>query len=237
MVISRDELRKAVADARLDVITGTLATTAGIALGANPVAASVVGASGPTLTLTHRLIGLARDRREIRAALAIEQAAEILEVGLDIFEERATAYDDRIELLARVLEAAARAPLKEKVTALARVLAYGLDEDGSVHEAMTLAAALADLEAAHIFLLHYLAVSPAPPESPRGWQASQVADAIPEIVGVVDGLVAVLAGHGLIRDQGGTTYPGSIGPAVWKVTALGERCLLLLGEDLQHSEG
>ncbi len=39
----------------------------------------------------------------------MEQAAEILDDGLDIFEERVASHDDRVELLARVVEAAADA--------------------------------------------------------------------------------------------------------------------------------
>jgi hypothetical protein len=238
VVLSREELNRAVTDAQVDATTGVLATAAGIALGANPVVATVVGASGPALKLAHRVLSRARERREDRVARTIEQAAEILDVGLDIFEERATSYDDRLELLARVLEAAARTPLEEKVTALARVLAEGLRDGESVNEALVIAAALADIEAAHVYVLHHLAVTPLPPEQlrrpnhpePRGWEAAQIAAAVPEVTDILDGLLAVLSGHGLIRDQGGVTYPGGVGPAVWRLTALGRRCLLLLGK-------
>ena len=244
MVVSRDDLDEAISEARQDVVSGAAATTAGIAVGANPILATVIGASGPALKLAHKLSSRALERRQDRAAQVLERAAEILDVGLDILEERAASYDDRLELLARVLEAAARTPLDEKVTALARVLAEGLRDGGSVDESVVIGAALADLEAAHVFVLRHLAVTPLPPEElqrpnhpePRGWEASQVRSAVPEVTQILDSLLAVLSGHGLIRDLGGVTYPGSVGPSVWKVTTLGRRCLLLLGEDVPDAE-
>jgi hypothetical protein len=104
-------------------------------------------------------------------------------------------------------------------------------------------AAMADIEAAHAFVLQYLAMTPLPREElrkpnhpePRGW-GSQLAAAIPEVAEILDRLLAVLSGHGLIRDQGGVVYPGGVGPAVWRVTALGRRCLLLFGEDVPEPE-
>jgi hypothetical protein len=227
----------------MDVATGAAATTAAIALGANPVLATVVASSGPALKLAHRLLSRALEQRQGRAERTLAQAAEILDVGLDIFEERATSHDDSLELVARVLEAAVRTPLDQKITALARVLADGLNDGGSVDEALVIAAALADVEAAHVYVLQYIAETALPPEEfrranhpdPRGWEASQIQQALPEVTQVLDGLLAVLSGHGLISDQGGVTYPGNIGPSVWRVTTLGQRCLLLFGADMSDS--
>lgn len=94
--------------------------------------------------------GLALVRRLSRGSRALEIAADELDVGLDLLCERATADDVRLELLARVLEAAGRTPLKEKIPALGLVLADGLREGGNVDEAFLLAAALDDLEAPHV---------------------------------------------------------------------------------------
>jgi hypothetical protein len=244
VVINRDELKKAVADAQVDVMTGAAATTAGIALGASPVVATAVGASAPALKLTHRLYSRARQLREDRSARCLEQAARLLDVGLDIFEERATSHDARIELLARVLEAAARTPLEEKVTALARVLAEGLGEGGSVHEALVLAAALADIEVIHVFLLHHLAVNPLPPEqlrrqsgeTQRGWDRAQIVAVLPELESILDGLLAVVESHGLVRSQADSTWGGIAAMSQVAVTPLGRRCLFLLGEDVPEPQ-
>lgn len=244
MITNRDELDKAVADARLDATTSAFATIAGIALRADPVLATAVGASAPVFKHTYRLLSLAWGRRADRAASCMEQAAEICDVGLDILEERVASHDDRVELLARVLEAAARTPLKKKVTALARVLADGLRDGGSVNEALVIAAALADVEAAHVRLLHYIAVNPFPPEelrrqskeTQRGWDRTQIVAVLPELEPVLDGLLAVLDAQGLVRLQVDSTYAGVAAIAQFAVTPLGRRCLFLLGEDVQEPE-
>ena len=63
-------------------------------------------------------------------------------VGVDIVPERALAYEDRLELLARVIESSARSTFEEKIDAPGRVLADGLHEDGDIAEALVLARAL-----------------------------------------------------------------------------------------------
>jgi hypothetical protein len=51
---------------------------------------------------------------------------------------------------------------------------------------------------------------------------------------VVEAVFAVLAGHGLIRDAGAINYPGTIGPSIWRIAALGRRCLFLLDIDREE---
>lgn len=139
-------------------------------------------------------------------------------------------------------EAAARTPLEAKVRALGRVLAEGLEEGAAVDDPLLLAAALADVEAAHVVVLQHFVINPLPPDElrrpnhpePRGWEAAQLAHALPDVAGLLDGLLAVLAGHGLIKDQGAVVYPGSTGPSVWAITDLGRRCLFLLGDDVSE---
>ena len=192
----------------------------------------------------YRITDRALERRRDRQIQTLEQAAEILVIDLDALEDLAASDAERLELLARVLEAAARTPLAEKVAALSRVLADGLRDEDSAREALVIVAAMTDIEAPHAFVLQYLATTPVPwdalrrpnhPE-PRGWEASQLVAALPEIAEILDGLLAVLSGHGLIRDQGAVAYPGGVGSAVWKVTSLGRRCLLLLGQDVPEPE-
>ncbi|MFD5827842.1 hypothetical protein [Lentzea sp. NPDC060358] len=245
MVTGREDLNKGIADAALDVRAGLVATAASLAMGAGPVPATIIGASGPALKLTHRVLERARQRREDRAARTVEQAAEILDVGIEILEERASSYDDRLELLARVLEAAARTPVEKKITALAQVLAEGLRDGGSVDEALVIAAALTDVEAPHVFVLHHLAVQPLPPEdqweqtggvTPRGWNRAQLKKAVPEVSPILDGLLAVLEGHGLVRTQADSTYDGLLALTQYAITPLGRRCLFLFGEDLPSTD-
>lgn len=121
--------------------------------------------------------------------------------------------------------------------ALGDVLVEGLsDADEKAAEAMVLVAAIDDLEAPHVDLLWMLELHPEPPEELRrqpdanskGWEVSEIKEVEPPVP-VVEALVATLQSHGLISDLGGITYPGAIGPAIYRITDLGRRCLQLLG--------
>ncbi len=92
-------------------------------------------------------------------------------------------------------------------------------EDAAVGEALVLVAALADLEEPHIIVLDRIAADAVPPQStwstdtePRGWEATHLAQVFPAYKDIVDGLMAVLAGHGLIRALGDSTWDGSARP-------------------------
>lgn len=178
-------------------------------------------------------------RRQNRAGRLLLTAAEAVG-GLDIFEERLYSHDERVELLGRVLEAAARTTtLEAKIRALSRVLVDGLADDADMGEAFILAAALTDVEAPHIKVLEYIDAQPVPPlESrphkdlePQGWEANYLARALPEVAEILDGLIAVLARHGLLKEIGGVTYPGSVGPAMLTISRLGQRLVFLLSHE------
>ncbi|MDK3258099.1 hypothetical protein [Blastococcus capsensis] len=214
--------------------TGTLAD---IAAGGGAAGTAAGGLASIGVLVVDRFVGVVRRHRQERAGRMLAVAAEVLG-GLDILEERTTADDERVELLGRILEAAVRTPLEEKIRALGRVLGEGLSQDGDVSEAMVLATALADIEAPHVAVLQLLYEQPGPPaellragiDRATGWEATAVAAALPNLGDVVDGLLAVLGGRGLLKDSGGVPYPGGVGPAVWVATDLGRRCLFLLAE-------
>lgn len=94
------------------------------------------------------------------------------------------------------------------------------------------------LEEPHVALLDHLWAHRKPPADQvevmvyahlNGWQVEHVERGLPRFAGIADGLVAVLAGQGLLRDAGHINFPGAVGPAAWAITPLGERCLFLLG--------
>lgn len=228
---------KDVGDAKAAFATSAVGALAGVAMGAGPVPATIVGGVlPPALTLAHKLYQRALTARQDRAGRTLEHAAEILDVGLDILQERVLSHDDRVELLARVLEASARTPLDEKVRALGKVLASGLADDGDTDEALLLAAALEDIEAPHIMVLNHLVKHPNTPaelqrprqQSSRGWEATQLESQLPNLSGFLGGVLAVLAGKGLITEEYDAVLMGSGGPGRWIATALGERCVYLL---------
>jgi hypothetical protein len=201
------------------------------------VAGTVAGGLVPVgVQAADRLGGLAVARRRERQGWVLE-AADLLDPGVDVFEERWPDYDERVELLARVLEAAGRATFAAKIQALGRVLREGLSEDGDIGEATVLAAALAVVEPPHVPLLQYLDEhrnSPPPYEGasagrPRsGWRIAELVEAQPwQSAFVMDALLAVLAGQGLVRDSPGDSLE-DMTVEHWSITPMGRRCLLLL---------
>lgn len=204
-----------------------------------PTPAVAATAAAPVIAEAgRRIIEAVRGRRADKVSQLLI-AADILDPGLDILDERRPDYDQRLELLGRVIESAARSTLQEKVRALGRVLSDGLRADGNTHEALILAAALNVIEAPHALLLQYMDENPEPPpewvrpgiDRSNGWEAGMLARSLPQTSDVLDGLLAVLAGQGLIKDLGGVPYPGGAGPAVWAISSLGRRCIYLLDDE------
>ncbi len=218
---------------------GAGGVVAELVLGGGPVSAVVAGGMVPVAVQAAAVV---HRRWRDKAGRALQVAADALDAGLDIFDERLPGHDERVELLARVIEAAARSTLEAKVTALGRVLADGLREEGDTDEALLLAAALAAIEGPHVGVLAHLHAHPQIPaelvragvESSIGWRPDQVAHELPQVGGVVEAVFAVLAGHGLIRDAGAINYPGTIGPSIWRIATLGRRCLFLLDTDREE---
>ena len=204
------------------------------------VVTTVAGGAAPVVIST--LVRVTREvirRRQNRVGKVLNAAAEAVG-GLDIFEERLYSHDERVELLGQVLEAAARTTtLEDKVRALSHVLVYGLKDDADMGEAFILTAALADIEAPHLEVLRYIHVQPLPPPElqphqdiePQGWESDYLARALPEVAEIIDGLVAVLVRHGLLKEMGGVTYPGSVGPAMLTISRLGRRVIFLLSHE------
>ncbi|WP_139228997.1 hypothetical protein [Blastococcus tunisiensis] len=216
----------------LAVAMSSSAVVAALAAGDDPVQ-TIAAATAP---LVVQAAAAVRARWVKNSTQALQVAADHMGVGLDILLERSTAYDERLKLMARVIEASARSTVTEKIDALGRVLALGLSANGDTAEALLLASGLAVLEAPHIEVLGYLAEHPLPtgdfipdthPGTP-GWQVGILGEAIPALGNVMDALLAVLSGQGLIRDATGTSYAATPGPATWVVAPLGERCLLML---------
>jgi hypothetical protein len=202
-------------------------------LGAGVGGALQLAGSDPassTLAASAVLVALRLDRANWehavgRAARTITLAAE--QVGSEeLLEQRATTNAHRRELTARVLRAAARTPLEDKLPALATVLASGIDPDGRVDEALVLVDALDDLEAPHVQVLQFL-TQDAPDEDPArrgfGWLIEQAVDALPGYALVMPAILSTLARHGLGRELG--MYGGVNRLAI---TDLGRRCLDLL---------
>ncbi|MGZ4617273.1 MAG: hypothetical protein ACXV3F_00810 [Frankiaceae bacterium] len=199
----------------------------------------MAGALAPVAV--QQVSGLARRvlrRRFDNTAKALRIAADLHQVGLDIFTERLAEddSDERIELLARVIQAAASATFPAKVEALGRVLADGLMEDSDAAEALVLARALESLDRAHVVVLDHIERNRVPdPElleenlkAIAGWQVPLLAQVLPDLAAIMDSIVAALSGVGLLRDNTGVNYASQPGPEAWAITCTGVRCLGLL---------
>lgn len=197
------------------------------------------GALAPALALLIRLGADARSSRQRRGQRVLETAAEQFG-GLDRLAEAATADEARLELTARVIEAAMRTAHEQKVRALARVLANGLDGHATVNQTLILTAALDAIEAPHIQVLALLRDYADSHEEeitsenrvnlltlPRG----AVADQLPGHREILGAVIQVLAGHHLIEPVGmGATYEAWGGPERWRITPLGRAPLTQLDQ-------
>ncbi len=229
-------LRARMADVAADAVAGTAGAVAQMYLG-DQVSAAVLT---PAAALCIRLGREAVSERRSRVEHAVEVAAAELG-GLERLEQLAAGDPVRLELLARVVEAAQRSTIPDKVEALGRVLASGLGLDDRVDEALVLAAALHDLEAPHVLVLaelHREPVSTVPASYPApgrlGWTPEQLVARLPGTRIVLGALLQVLRSHGLIRDLNegeNTTYADlESGSPRYAATELGRYCLGLLGE-------
>lgn len=214
-----------------------------IAMGSSGVIAAIATGDAPGTTvaataaplLVQAAVAL-RARWAEKGQRAIDVAADHMGVGVDIVLERSLTYEDRLELLARVIESSARSTFEEKIDALGRVLADGLQEDGDIAEALVLARALEVLDQPHVVVLDHLARNRLPPAElldvrhigVAGWQVPVIAEALPDLADVMEPLVATLAGIGLLRDNTGVNYASQPGPEAWVITSPGLRCLFLL---------
>jgi hypothetical protein len=151
---------------------------------------------------------------------------------LDI-EAAIRADSARLELAARVVEAAGRTPLKTKMQALGTVLAWGLNPGGRVDEALLLAAALDELEVFHIRVLKVLSdANRRVDQGVRGWDTGEIVAALPELGVVAVSVLRTLERHDLVRVSS-ATWPSEHGfeyNGPFIVTAFGLLCLDLLRE-------
>ncbi len=193
--------------------------------GADPLTG---GLAGTAIALAMRLDRANWQHAVGRASYTTHLAAQAVG-GEEALERLATADDSRRELTARVLRAAARTPLAEKLPALAKVLAAGLDGTTTVDEALVLASALDELEVAHVQVLAVIEQEQQDRESEEqewGWTSAEVLKMLPAHELVMPALLSTLDRHGLVSQEvRGRTY-GAAGRRM--VTRLGQRRLVML---------
>lgn len=207
------------------------AAPAVIAGGVAELVAHVLGVDAATSALAPAFEAGIRTLREAdrRCAHQIAQAIDIayheLPDGADL-EDMILADQARTELFRRVVQAAGRSTIEEKIPALGRVLARGLPDDDRVDEALLLATALSVMDAPHVQVLGFLGRR-APGDRPP--MKEDLVVLFPKHSRqLLPGLLGTLVTHGLIV-EGNPRKPGQMDK--WTVTPLGARCVeLLLGQ-------
>jgi hypothetical protein len=173
-------------------------------------------------------VAVLEGRRRNRVA-ELGRKIEGLVVAIEDLADRTLESEELEELVNRAVEDAARTTWQEKLDALASVVAAAMEGDDTVvSSSLLVEAALSRLERPHALALSHIAeVGPITPQ--------QLAERWPGSTMVVDPLLSVLAGEGLIRNIASGTYDGLEGREKWVLSELGEELLFLLDPDNPHA--
>jgi hypothetical protein len=223
----------------LDALPDLVASTATGAVDFSITGTPSAGVAAPLLAVLIRLGADAQSSRQRRGAQVLDGAAEQVG-GLDRLADIATADEARLELTARVIEAAMRTTHEQKIKALSRVLTNGLDGHATVDQSQILTAALDAIEAPHVQVLaelrgyadsHEEEVTPENRVNLLTLPRGSIADRLPGHREIMGAVIQVLAGHHLIEPVGGgLTYEQWGGPDRWAITELGRALLAELSE-------
>lgn len=188
----------------------------------------------PAMTVIARTVWEADRRQWQQAARAVSIATEELGGDTTVIEQQALSDPARSELFRRVVQAAGRSPIEEKIPALGRVLAAGLPNGAAVDHALLLAMALAAIEAPHVQILATIAEEQPDPDGvgayTEGWMPWQIANRHPGHRSVMTPILRTLDLHGLLDNKTGGTYDDVEGRQRYVLSDLGRRCLELITE-------
>ena len=197
-----------------------------IGLGLGGPAGAVIGAAvTPAATAAVALVEAAARKRWARAEQTMAKASELAGVPVDELEARLSHLDDRLELAAQALSAAAQATLKIKADAMARAIAAISTSDGVKLEQISLVVRALDmLDGLDLRILQLVAEA-----SDQGASPGRLERASGLPAETLRPSVRLLELHGLITDRGRLEGGNDV---VWEVTDLGSLML-----DLLHIEG
>lgn len=223
-------------------VAGQLAgASLGVLLG-GPAGGIIGAAATPHLTdLVGAAWGELRGRRERNAVHVVAQAAEYVDTSADELLETALRDPDLSRLLHGALQTAAATLDEEKVEALARCLANGVDDVARVDEEALVVRALADLEPAHVRVLAKLQRSSMGKDGVHRFLSGDIdARTFLTAADLSGPVLSLLERHGLVEPheqvKGGRGGKYDRGPEVeirYACTEFGQICLQRLG----HGEG
>lgn len=218
------------------LIDGIVTVSAGAAGLLNPDWSMVAAGAVPPVSLAlSRAAAVVAQRRRRNVAKMLAEAERRAELEEAQLLERLVSTPARQELLATAVEAAARATLEEKTTALGQALARGILGNGdAVDQEQLFVRAIADLEVPHARVLARLGTSPAP-----GYRPSLISRTLAEADGgrdVIGPVLAVLERCGAaekipaindVKQLSGDLVSGfgQQRQPTWRITAFGQRLL------------
>lgn len=201
---------------------------AALALGAE--LGSVIGnASGPLVEEVSHAARQVIQRRFNRVHEVVETAASYAELETSDFLHRSLADDNRTQLMAMALEAAADAVEQRKIVALARAYARGVlaEDDAKVDEQKRIVATLAALDPIDVRALDWMAQHPGwlltPEESLP--QVPTLSVEVPQVAPVLESVVMRLSQLGLIDDKTFAGITSTSKMLLWRVTGFGLLCV------------
>jgi hypothetical protein len=212
------------------------ALATGTALGlfvGGPDGAIAGAAAAPYLLAFIQIAGDARRQRIGSAEHLLAVTGDDLGKSPDELREIVVSDPRLLELAARVIEAAGRTTMEDKLQALSRVLANGLRDDAAIDEAVFVADALSAMEPPHVLVLRTIDRSlPEPASGEPGWSTHWLLLEYPMYEKVLASVLRALERHGLITDLALGTWGAAEGHAYYAVTGLGTSVLELLSSPI-----
>ena len=199
-------------------VAGTLI---GGAVGGVPGA--VLGAAlGPAASATLSILERSVRARFARASETLVNAASMAGIAVEDLEAALTEREDRLNLAADALDAAATSTLREKLDAYAAVLASaaGANLDAEIDSLQMVVRALAAIERPHVKVLDVIS------KAAGGIGPDGIAYEIQTPAESLRSIVRMLELHGLITDRGGLIDGGVV--VEWHITEIGELAIDML---------
>jgi hypothetical protein len=201
---------------------GLTGAAAGLALG-GPLGAVAGAITPPMLELL-----ISRESKGLANIALLESNVTDLS-GLSSADVASWARetDGRLHLVTTAMHAAYMTAVRQKIGALARVVADNIQDDAKIDCSWLVVAALAQIEAPHIRVLHAM-VHDTPPDPPAGlivaegaWCQSQLAAQLPGLRSGIVPIATTLMATGMI-DEGLAADDDN---RAWSATSFGIACL------------
>jgi hypothetical protein len=224
VAVSEDDAQEWEVAARTAFEVGV--TGFGLAIG-GPFGALVASAIKPAL----ELVAL-RERRGLdNIQRVVESVTESTGLSPDELAAWARGTDGRLMLTTNVIQTAYNTLYEAKIAALARILVENLSDEARLDVGQVIEAALADLEAMHVRVLHAIDRQDLPrrvdnlEHVPGVALQSQLEAYFPNLAIGILPIMATLERHKLVNEA----LAHADDDYAWRITSFGRRCLTYLG--------